>query len=64
MSTTFRASSDLGSHRRISTTLPHHTYARLMAQSDREGRSLSNLAAFLLEQSIHQASQKAKAERR
>lgn len=64
MSTTFRASSELRSHRRISITLPHHTYVRLMAQSDREGRSLSNLAAFLLERSIHQANQNAKAERR
>lgn len=63
MPSTFRSPGELGSHRRISITLPHHTYARLMAQSDREGRSLSNLAAFLLERSIHQASQNAMAER-
>lgn len=63
MPTTFRASSKLRSNKRISITLPHHTYARLMAQSNREGRSLSNLAAFMLKRSIHQASQNAKAER-
>ncbi|MFM7312087.1 MAG: ribbon-helix-helix domain-containing protein [Cyanobium sp.] len=35
--------------RRISITLPYGTYARLLDRSNREGRSLSNLAAFLLE---------------
>ena len=37
------------SPRRISITVAHHTYNRLIEQSDREGRSLSNLAAYLLE---------------
>jgi hypothetical protein len=35
--------------KRITITLPHGTYQRLIDRSDHEGRSLSNLAAFLLE---------------
>ncbi len=35
--------------KRITITLPHGTYQRLIDRSDQEGRSLSNLAAFLLE---------------
>lgn len=38
--------------RRITITVPYEAYTRLMQRSDHEGRSLSNLAAFLLEQSI------------
>jgi hypothetical protein len=34
---------------RITITLPYSTYQRLIDRSDQEGRSLSNLAAFLLE---------------
>jgi len=37
--------------RRITITVPYQLYQRLVEQSDREGRSLSNLAAFLLERS-------------
>ena len=37
---------------RISITLPYGTYQRLVERSDLEGRSLSNLAAFLLESAI------------
>lgn len=35
--------------RRITITIPHGTYRDLQERSDREGRSLSNLSAFLLE---------------
>lgn len=35
--------------RRITITLPYGAYQRLLARSEREGRSLSNIAAFLLE---------------
>lgn len=34
---------------RISITLPYETYRQLIERSMREGRSISNLAAFLLE---------------
>jgi hypothetical protein len=37
------------SPRRISITIPHNAYEHLVQRSDREGRSLSNLAAYLLE---------------
>lgn len=37
---------------RLSVTVPHHTYQTLLARSAQEGRSLSNLAAFLLESSL------------
>lgn len=40
--------------RRISITLPEHPYRQLVERSNREGRSISNLAAFLLEQAIHE----------
>jgi hypothetical protein len=40
------------SPKRISITIPHHAYEHLLKQSDCEGRSLSNLAAFLLETAI------------
>ena len=38
--------------RRISVTLPNDAYQRLVNRSDEEGRSLSNLAAFLLETAL------------
>lgn len=38
--------------RRITITVPYAAYTQLMQRSDYEGRSLSNLAAFLLEQAI------------
>ncbi|MEI8250226.1 MAG: hypothetical protein WCF98_03550 [Synechococcus sp. ELA057] len=37
------------SPRRISITLPFHAFSALQDRSDEEGRSLSNLACFLLE---------------
>lgn len=37
---------------RVTITLPHNTYLQLKRRSDEEGRSLSNLAAFLIEKSI------------
>lgn len=37
---------------RISITLAHNTYQQLLERSDFEGRSLSNLAAYLLETSL------------
>ena len=40
------------SSKRISITIPFSIAKQLEAQSDREGRSLSNLAAYLLERSI------------
>ena len=42
------------SPQRISITLPYATYQKLLAQSDHEGRSLSNLAAFILELGLKQ----------
>lgn len=35
--------------RRLSVTLNQATYERLQAMSDEQGRSLSNLSAYLLE---------------
>lgn len=37
---------------RITATLPRHLYDALYARADEEGRSLSNLVAFLLERAI------------
>lgn len=37
---------------RVTITLPHNIYQHLKRRSDEEGRSLSNLAAFLLEKSL------------
>jgi hypothetical protein len=37
---------------RITITVPHHAYSALQQRSDLEGRSLSNLAAYLLETSL------------
>ena len=39
------------SPRRISITVSYATYERLLERCDAEGRSLSNLAAYLLETS-------------
>jgi hypothetical protein len=44
------------SPKRISITIPHNAYEQLIKQSDQEGRSLSNLAAFLLESVISKQS--------
>jgi hypothetical protein len=38
---------------RISITLPHAIYHHLVTRCDYEGRSLSNLCAFLLEHGCH-----------
>ena len=40
------------SPKRISITIPDSTMKKLLKKSLDEGRSLSNLAAFLLEQSL------------
>jgi hypothetical protein len=37
---------------RVTITLPHNIYMYLKKRSDEEGRSLSNLAAFLIEKSL------------
>lgn len=37
------------SPRRISITIPLRTYERLLQRSDEDGRSMSNLASFILE---------------
>jgi hypothetical protein len=37
--------------RRITITIPHSTFEHLVQRSDLQGRSLSNLAAYLLERS-------------
>ena len=39
---------------RISITLPYSTYQNLIEKSDHEGRSMSNLAAFLLESALRE----------
>lgn len=38
--------------RRISVTLSHHVHEALLVRSQEEGRSISNLCAFLLEDSL------------
>jgi hypothetical protein len=40
--------------RRITITVPHHAFSALQQRSDLEGRSLSNLAAYLLEIALNQ----------
>ena len=40
------------SPRRITITLPYGAYQRLRERSELEGRSLSNLAAYLLEHAM------------
>ena len=42
------------SPKRITVTLPQGAYQQLLDRSDQEGRSLSNLAAFLLETALGQ----------
>jgi len=39
--------------KRLSVTLPLATYEQLVQQSGWEGRSISNLAAFLLESALN-----------
>ncbi len=38
--------------------LPHHAYEALVDRSNKQGRSLSNLAAFLLESSLEMVDSK------
>ena len=40
------------SPQRLSVTVPHHLFQILQDRSDYEGRSMSNFAAFLLEQGL------------
>ncbi len=40
--------------RRISITISHQVYQTLLNRSEEEGRSMSNLCAFLLEEVLHQ----------
>ena len=40
------------SPRRITITLPYNAFVSLTERSDLEGRSLSNLAAYLIESSL------------
>lgn len=37
------------SPKRLTITVPHHVYEALISESDFQGRSVSNLAAFWLE---------------
>jgi hypothetical protein len=45
------------SPRRITITLPHNAFCALLDRSDVEGRSLSNLAAYLIESSLERPDQ-------
>ena len=38
--------------RRITITIPNGVYEALISRSNQEGRSLSNLAAFLIEKTL------------
>ena len=38
--------------KRVSITICHNVYEKLASRSDEEGRSFSNLCAFLLEEAI------------
>lgn len=38
--------------RRITITIPNGVYEELITRSNQEGRSLSNLAAFLIEKTL------------
>jgi macrodomain Ter protein organizer (MatP/YcbG family) len=42
------------SPRRVSVTLPYRAFQALEERSNQEGRSLSNLAAYLIEQALEQ----------
>ena len=42
--------------RRITITLSYHVHEALLTRSEEEGRSVSNLCAFLLEDSLRHAS--------
>jgi hypothetical protein len=38
---------------RVTITIPYNAYQSLVERSNQQGRSLSNLAAYLLETSLH-----------
>ncbi|MGA1713477.1 MAG: ribbon-helix-helix domain-containing protein [bacterium] len=40
--------------KRITITIPHCTFEAIIKRSNEEGRSLSNLAAFILERGINE----------
>ena len=40
------------SPKRLTITLPYSTFERIVSRSNQEGRSLSNLAAYLLERGV------------
>lgn len=40
--------------RRVTITVPDMTHRHLLALSDEQGRSMSNLASYLLEQALHE----------
>jgi len=42
------------SPKRLTITLPYSTFERIVSRSNQEGRSLSNLAAYLLERGVEQ----------
>lgn len=44
----------LRSSKRLSITVPHSTLQALLERSLQEGRSMSNLASYLLESSLEQ----------
>ena len=43
---------DLKRSKRITITLNHSLYTKLLERSNREGRSISNLASYLLQQDL------------
>ncbi|MFZ9463427.1 MAG: ribbon-helix-helix domain-containing protein [Vulcanococcus sp.] len=47
-----RQSTLFRSPKRITITMPYGAYEKLQQRSDTEGRSLSNLAAYLLESAV------------
>jgi len=42
------------SPKRITITIPHSTFEAIIQRSNEEGRSLSNLAAFILEKGVQE----------
>jgi hypothetical protein len=50
-------SMEFKSPKRISITIPSSTYEMLLAASEEQGRSVSNLAAYLLESSLKNKAQ-------
>jgi len=52
VSSTLRLKPVFRSPKRVTITLPNATFEELQSRADGEGRSLSNLAAFLLESSL------------